>query len=1312
MGKLIRAKDWSKTSLGDPAVWPQSLRTMVGVMLDNPFGMYIAWGEDYTQLYNDGYRPILGTTKHPHALGISTRETFAEVWHIIESMFDGVMKGKAVGYPDLMLPLNRNGFVEECFFDFSYSPIRKDDGEVGGVLVTVIETTNRRKVEEALKESEERFRDTVKQAPVGITILRGKEYVVEMANDFYLQLVDRKLNDFIGRPLFDSLPEVEESVGALLDGVLTTGVPLHGSEVPIPVKRYGNYDVFYFDFLYHPLREQDGEISGIIVTVTEVTEKVVARKKIKENEALLQTIFFNAPVAIAVIQGPDHTYVMANNEYQNIVNRTAQQLVGKTSKAIFPELIGTGTFEILDDIYQTGESFSIAEYPVKLDKDGDGNVEQLYFRFSAVPMKDTEKNFDSIVIVSVDITEQVLARKQIEESEKKFEAAILAVQGIMWTNNGEGQMIGEQPGWALLTGQSFEEYQGYGWSEAVHPDDAQPTVEAWNNAVVTKSTFMFEHRVKTKDDGYKLFSIKAVPVFDEKNVIREWVGVHTDISKQREAEQNIKESEERFRIMADAAPNIVWALNPDGSQKYINKYAIDYLGVSLEGAISLNWQPFIHPDDLEATGNAVAEAVLNRSLYTKEHRLLRHDGVYRWFLSQGAPSFFDNGELYGFVGSGIDITELKETEEAVAYRTALLEAHNEASVDGILLVDAKGKILSFNQRFVEIWNMPPDIVNSNDDDAALSFATSQLVNPQQFIDKVKHFYAHREESCHDELQFKNGKIVERNGYSVIGLDGTYYAWSWTFKDITDRKRIEQDLKSTKEQLELTFKNIPAGVYLINAAGEMVYVNDKGAAVYGDFTPEYILEHKDLSALLKIADELFERFDENGNYFSAQNSPAFISLTTGKPSQTILKQINRVTREQLWYYVQGAPLFDEKGNVSLVLVTSTDITEQKNTEEKIKYSEERFRSLAQTLPQMIWVTDAQGNAEFASERWKEYTGIDPRGEEEWRAIVHPDDYDTINAAWFNSLTTGNIYNADVRLKNSNDEYRWHTVMGEPVLDSENEIVKWVGAFTDTHQEKLFTQELELKIKERTKELEQFNIELEKKNKELESFAYISSHDLQEPLRKIQILATRIIERESLSEIGKDNFNRMQLAAKRMQTLIEDLLVYSKANTAERIFENIHLNIVIDEVKDDLSEELKEKHATIETNELCEVKIIPFQFRQLMHNLIGNALKFSVPNIPPHIIIKSELGYGIGFDNEKLKPKNKYCHITISDNGIGFKQEYSQKIFEVFQRLHGKNEYNGTGIGLAIVKKIIENHEGIISANSELNKGATFNIYIPA
>jgi PAS domain S-box-containing protein len=252
------------------------------------------------------------------------------------------------------------------------------------------------------------------------------------------------------------------------------------------------------------------------------------------------------------------------------------------------------------------------------------------------------------------------------------------------------------------------------------------------------------------------------------------------------------------------------------------------------------------------------------------------------------------------------------------------------------------------------------------------------------------------------------------------------------------------------------------------------------------------------------------------------------------------------------------------------------------------------------------------------------------------------------------------------------------------------------------------------KEQEELLKAKNTELENMNKELQSFAYISSHDLQEPLRKIQTFATQITEREqhNLSENGKDMFNRMKLAAQRMKTLIDDLLSYSRIKTDERYVEKTDLNKIIDEIKDDLKEELKEKEATLEANELCYAHIIPFQFRQMMYNLIGNALKFSDPQRKPYINIQSHIGQGIHFYNKDLSPGNYYCHISVTDNGIGFEQQYSDKIFEVFQRLHGKSEYTGTGIGLSIVKKIVENHEGIITGQSELGKGARFDIYIPA
>ncbi|HMK27455.1 MAG TPA: ATP-binding protein [Chitinophagaceae bacterium] len=255
----------------------------------------------------------------------------------------------------------------------------------------------------------------------------------------------------------------------------------------------------------------------------------------------------------------------------------------------------------------------------------------------------------------------------------------------------------------------------------------------------------------------------------------------------------------------------------------------------------------------------------------------------------------------------------------------------------------------------------------------------------------------------------------------------------------------------------------------------------------------------------------------------------------------------------------------------------------------------------------------------------------------------------------------------------------------------------------------------------KELAYQNEEKEKRaaelitaNKELLAFTYISSHDLQEPLRKIQTFVTIILENENknLSEKGKYNFQRMQLAAGRMQQLIDDLLAFSRISTTELKFAESDLTIIIDEVKTELKDTIQEKHATIESIELCPANIIAFQFRQLMYNLISNALKFSNPEIPAQIIITSRIVKGSKLNNDRLSPEKQYCHIIVKDNGIGFEPRFSERIFGVFQKLHGKEVYAGTGIGLAIVKKIVENHNGIITATSELNKGAQFDIYIPA
>jgi light-regulated signal transduction histidine kinase (bacteriophytochrome) len=277
------------------------------------------------------------------------------------------------------------------------------------------------------------------------------------------------------------------------------------------------------------------------------------------------------------------------------------------------------------------------------------------------------------------------------------------------------------------------------------------------------------------------------------------------------------------------------------------------------------------------------------------------------------------------------------------------------------------------------------------------------------------------------------------------------------------------------------------------------------------------------------------------------------------------------------------------------------------------------------------------------------------------------------------------------------------------DDKGETLGTVGITRDIHEIKLAQEAL----RRSEEKLRQFTVQLERSNRELQDFAYVASHDLQEPLRKIVVFSERLKEKdgEALGSEARDYLERMQKAASRMQTLINDLLAFSRVTTKAQPFSQVDLAQVAREVVNDLEGRIELVKGRVELGALPVIEAEALQMRQLLQNLIGNALKFRRPEEPPLVKVSAQIISGTSPQANLNAPMQKFCQLAVSDNGIGFDEKYLDRIFNVFQRLHSRGEYEGTGMGLAIARKIVLFHGGDITAKSKPGQGATFIVTLP-
>ncbi|WP_162056292.1 PAS domain-containing protein [Pontibacter pamirensis] len=453
-----------------------------------------------------------------------------------------------------------------------------------------------------MEESESRFRSMIEQVPVAIGLTRGKDHVFQDINPTMLRIMGREhKQEVIGKKLIEILPELQDQqVMRFLHQVLETGEPFIGNEVPSHVNIGGKLELGYYNLSYTPLLEE-GKVNGIIHAAVDVTEQVLARKKVEESEQQVRSMIEAAPFPIAVYVGQEMRVQSANQAVFDAWGK-GNDVMGRKLADILPELRSQQIFNLLDQVYTTGIAYSEKNQRVELVVDD--KRQTFYFNNSFTPLFDEAGKVYGIMNTAASVTDLITAQQRVEEyaqelqeSERRFRSFVQASNDTLYRMSPDWKQLYTLEGKVFLS--SINKPTENWVNDNLPPEEQARILEIIREAIRTKSVFELEHRVIKADGTIGWTFSRAIPVLSQAGEIIEWFGAATDITEQKVAQEALKDSEQRFRDMADASPTLIWTLNPDSSMKYANKSLLDFLCVSYERLAVDDWIAYIHPDDLE-----------------------------------------------------------------------------------------------------------------------------------------------------------------------------------------------------------------------------------------------------------------------------------------------------------------------------------------------------------------------------------------------------------------------------------------------------------------------------------------------------------------------------------------------------------------------------------------------------------------------------------------------------------------------------------------------------------------------------------------
>jgi PAS domain S-box-containing protein len=861
----------------------------------------------------------------------------------------------------------------------------------------------------------------------------------------------------------------------------------------------------------------------------------------------------------------------------------------------------------------------------------------------------------------------------------------------------------------------------------IHPEDA-PRVDAAVKAAINGENgglYDIIYRTNGVEDGVlRWVHFNGTAYFDQSGNITRFGGIGQDITERIRAEQSMAQdiaaAQDLTRLALKGTGTGIYSLNlHTNTCEFTPDFARILTGDEhLKSNARDVFVKHLHPDDLPERNAALASGLASGT-FTYEVRAIWKDGSIHRVRIVGAYVKDAAGEPVSINGTIREITHdeaarLQREADMVRLHAALAESEArfrdvfEQAPMAISLVTGPEMVVELaNEHAFEVWGKGRDVTGKQ-----LIEAIPEIKD-QIFWELLQSVYKTGEPTYGTGVQAQ----LIRNGQA----EQPYFDFSYTpvrnstgaitgimmlATEVTEREQASRSIAASEAKFRSLIEEAPFPTalylgpdFLIDTANEaMIHIWGKTKAVIGQEL-EIALPELDGQPFIDLLRNVYQ----SGIPYSSKEQHADL-MTDG-------------TLKRYWFNFTYKPLRNADGQVYAILNMAVDVSEQVTNRLAIEKSEKELASAIELAGLGTWTIDVHARTVSYSSEFANWFGIPSNSSLEDFLTALPER---------DALRLQQSIDRVVQMGAEGEINIEHTVIsattgqrrvihsrGKPVLNSAGEVILIEGIGHDVTMLRQTQEALELLVQERTEALATTIADLQRSNEELAQYAYVASHDLQEPLRKIQIFSDMLEQKEELRPTSRTLAHKISQSASRMSQLIRDLLEFSRLLKADTLFQPLHLNDIVTAVLNDFELIALEKEASFHAAELPTIECVGLQMNQLFYNLVGNSLKFTKPDIKPRIeITASQITPEAAAEHvPRLLPFANYHRICIKDNGIGFDNQYAEQIFEVFKRLHGRDSYPGSGIGLALCRRIIANHHGALFTQSAPGEGATFCIILP-